>query len=370
MKILLFANTDWYLFNFRLPLAKALRERGHEVILLSPPGDYATRLEQAGFRWLAFPFSRQGVNPWGELVTLTRLIRLYRREKIDIAHHFTIKCVLYGAIAARLSGVKLTISAVTGLGHVFTTPSARNRLLRPLVSLLYRFALVRSQVIFQNRDDHDAFIRLGLTRADNSHLISSSGVNIHDFSPATPKPHSPPFRVLMVARLLKEKGVREYVEAAALVRRARPDVACLLAGSPDPGNPSSIEPSQIAQWDPDGHVTLLGHVDNIREWLPTCHLAVLPSYREGTPRSLVEAAACGLPLVATDVPGCREIVRHGDNGLLVPAYDAASLAAAILQLLADPDLCTRMGQRSRTIAVNAFSEARIIAETLKIYGHL
>ena len=366
MKALLFANTDWYLYNFRLPLAKALRSAGYDVVLLSPPGGYAKRLMQEGFRWIGFPFSR-GVNPLSELATLWRLIGLYRRERPGLAHHFTIKCVLYGGIAARCSGTRAIISSVTGLGHVFITHSWLNRLLRPLVSLVYRFVFDRSQIIFQNPDDRSEFLRLALVEEDRSHLIRGSGVDTAHFRPPADARRERPLTVLMVGRLLREKGVREFVEAAAIVRSQLPGVQFLLAGDSDPGNPSSIAPDVVAEWQRKGDVSFLGHRPDIRELIQAADLAVLPSYREGMPRSLLEAAACGLPLVATDVPGCREILSNGINGLLVPPLDSKLLAEAIIELLGDRERREAMGKRSRAIACELFSQDRVVRETMGVY---
>jgi glycosyltransferase involved in cell wall biosynthesis len=368
LKALLFANTDWYLYNFRLPLAKALRSEGYEVVLLSPPGDYAGPLMREGFRWIAFPFSRKGVNPISELVTLWRLVRLYRSEQPDLVHHFTIKCVLYGGIAARWSRARAIVSAVTGLGHVFTTDSWRNRLLRPLVSLIYRLVFSRSQIVFQNPDDRSDFLRLTLVRENQAHLIRGSGADIDYFSPRVTRQAGRPLTVLMVGRLLQEKGVREFVEAAEIVRGRMPDVCFLLAGGPDPGNPSSIDPAAIAVWQQKGHVTFLGHREGIRDLLRDADLAVLPSYREGAPLSLIEAAACGLPLVATDVPGCREVVFNKVNGLLVPPRDSQGLADAILELLLDGERRLAMGEQSRRLACHLFSQDRVIRETMNVYA--
>jgi glycosyltransferase involved in cell wall biosynthesis len=366
LKALLFANTDWYLYNFRLPLAKALRSSGYDVVLVSPPGDYAKRLTQEGFRWIGFPFSR-GVNPLTELATLWRLIELYRRERPDLVHHFTIKCVLYGGIAARCSHAKGIVSSVTGLGHVFITDSWRNRLLRPMVRVVYRFVFGRSQIIFQNPDDRNDFFRLALAEERRSHLIRGSGVDTEYFRPSTDARRERPLTVLMVGRLLREKGVREFVEAAAIVRKQSPGVQFLLAGDSDPGNPSSIDASTIAEWERRGDVSFLGHRSDIRDLIQAADLAVLPSYREGMPRSLLEAAACGLPLVATDVPGCREIVSNGINGLLVPPLDSNLLAYAVIRLLGNRERREAMGKRSRAMACDLFSQDRVVRETMDVY---
>jgi len=367
LKALLFANTDWYLYNFRLPLAKALRTQGYDVLLLSPPGDYAKLLTQEGFRWTGLPLPK-GVNPLSELRALYRLLRVYRAERPDLAHHFTIRCVLYGGFAARSAGVRAIVSSVTGLGHVFTTNSWLNRLLRPLISVVYRYVFARSQVIFQNPDDRRDFLRLALLDEARTHLIRGSGVDTEFFRPGTGLRSDRPPTVLMVARLLREKGVHEFVEAAGIVRKKLPETRFVLAGAADPGNPSSIDPEVIVEWQNRGDVDFLGHKSGIRELIQASDLVVLPSYREGAPRSLIEAAACGLPLVATDVPGCREVVLNEANGLLVPPFDSALLADAIIELLADGERRAAMGKRSRAMACELFSQDRIVRQTMDVYA--
>ena len=205
-RVALFANTDWYLFNFRLSLAKAIRTAGHEVILISPSGPYGPKLRELGFEWIAFEFSRKGTNPLAELMTVFRLFRLYRMRKPDLVHNFTIKCVIYGGLAARLAGVQRIVAAVTGLGHVFTTHSLTNSLLKPIVRFLYRFSLGTSRVIFQNPDDLKQFLDAGLVQEDVSHVIRGSGVDTTRFSPANRQEHESGNRLnfLLVARLLRE----------------------------------------------------------------------------------------------------------------------------------------------------------------------
>ncbi len=367
MKFLLFANTDWYLWNFRMPLALALKERGHDVVMVSPPGDYAPRIVKHGLRWAGFRFSRNGLNPLAESVTLARLVKFYLRERPDVAHHFTIKCVLYGGIAARAAGVRTTVSSLTGLGHLFTTHTWRARLAQPVAKAMYRRVLGRSTVIFQNPDDRQEFAALGLVDAERCHIIRGSGVDVQRFIPAAQRAANGTQTVLLVGRLLAEKGIREFVEAARIVQRHRRDVKFVVAGGADPGNPTSIDASTVAAWRAEGHVEFTGHREDMLALLHACDVAALPSYREGTPRSLLEAAACGLPLVASDVPGCREVVRHGDNGLLVPPRDSRALAEALLSLLGDAGRRRAMGARSREIAVRDFAQEHVIKDTLNAY---
>ena len=333
--------------------------------MVSPNGSYADKLRQHGFEWRAFDFERKGTNPLTELQTLRRLAALYHELSPDLVHHFTIKCVLYGGIAAHRLGIP-TVAAVTGLGHVFTTQSVKNAALRPLISAGYRYALGGAQVIFQNPDDRAEFLSRHLVDQSRTHLIGGSGVNTTLFSP-TVRRTSSNCRILFVGRLLREKGIYEFIEAARLVRDISPNTKFMIAGEPDAGNPSSVTSTQIAEWRDTGDVQFLGHCSDMPSLLSESDICVLPSYREGTPRSLLEAAACGLPLVASDVPGCREVCRDALNGFLVPARDSVSLSKAILRLVADPALRAQMSLSSREIAVCEFADERVIEETLKVY---
>ena len=368
MKAVLFANTDWYLWNFRLPLARALRERGWDVVLVSPPGEYAMRLRNEGFRWEAFAFSRRGVNPIAEFFTLSRLARLYRDLAPDLAHHFTIKCVLYGGLAAQRAGVRSVVSSVTGLGHLFTTGSVKAAVLRPAIGLAYRRVLARSEVIFQNPDDRAHFAAGGMLREHPGvHLIRGSGVDIAQFSPAAEPPAEPPVTVLLVARLLREKGIAEFVDAARAIASRGVPARFIVAGDIDPGNPSSHTAADVDGWRRDSPVEFIGHHADMPGLWRAAHIACLPSWREGTPRSLLEAGACGLALVATDVPGCREVVQNGDNGVLVPARAPEALAQALESLIRNREPRLAMGRRSRQIVAENFSESHVVARTLAVY---
>lgn len=373
MKILFFANTEWYLYNFRLSFARYLRSQGHEVVMLSPPGPYVARLQAAGFRALTVPMQRRSLNPVRELALLNQIRRLYARERPDLVHHFTIKSVILGALAARLADISTCVNSVDGMGYIFTSDSLKACLLRPPVRALLRLALSgpNSRLILQNPDDQTAFQQAGLIDPYRIHLICSVGVDIEQFQPGhCPVSTANPLKILLASRLLWEKGIGEYVAAARQLRQEGLAVECLLAGNPDPGNPASISPEQLAAWRQEGDVTLLGHVDDMPALLARTDIAVLPSYREGVPRSLIEAAACGLPLIASDVPGCREIVQPGVNGLRVPARDAAALAAAICQLYHDPLARQRMGQASRAKVLAEFDERIVFEQTWAVYEEL
>jgi glycosyltransferase involved in cell wall biosynthesis len=366
MKILLFANTDWYLYNFRFALAKAILEEGHELVLLSPPGKYSERLKQAGFRWVPLPLERRRLNPLAELITILRIAQVYRRERPDLVHHFTVKCVLYGSIAARLARIKAVVNALAGLGHIFSDDGFQAKVLRRIVKSVCKLILRPSEVIFQNPDDLRTFLKFGLVSEKTSHLIRGSGVDVKRFKPRASNPANSERYVLLASRLLWAKGVSEYVEAARLVRQSHPEIVFLLAGETDPGNPAAIPQGVIDEW--QGDVEVLGHCEDMRVLIEKVDLVALPTYYgEGVPRILIEAAASGKPLVATDMPGCREIVQHGINGALVPVRDNKQLARAIRDILLDDQRRDEMGRRSRYLACSEFSEDQVISKTFEVY---
>jgi glycosyltransferase involved in cell wall biosynthesis len=374
MRVLLFGNTDWYLFNFRRSLAIALRDAGHEVILTSPPGQYGEELRSLGFTWVPAPMQRRSLNPLRELWLVLWLRILIRRERPDVVHGFTIKCAVYGSLAARWAGLDATVSSVAGLGYVFTSSERLAMVLRPLVSTLLRAALGgrRARVILQNPDDVALFERARLVLPDCIRLIPGSGVNCDRFTPGARSVRDAvgPFRVVLPARLLWDKGVREYVEAARRLRAQRRQIVFLLAGEPDAGNPAAVPEQLLREWVAAGDVEWLGHVSDMPALFRAVDLVVLPSYREGLPKGLIEAAACGVPLVTTDVPGCREVVSHELDGLLVPARDAVALAEAIARLHEDAPLRRRLGAAARAKALAHFDERMINKRTIEIYEEL
>jgi len=367
-KIILFANTDWYLYNFRLALAKELRARGHEVTLLSPPGDFHKQLQASGFEWIPFVLSRQGINPLNEIQTLGRLTRLYHRLKPDIVHHFTIKPVIYGSLAAHILGIKGIVNSITGLGHLFIDPGFITRILRSFAKVLYKLSLYRTQVIFENPEDRNTFIQNRFLKPEQTHLIPGTGVDIKKFHPV-PKKNDAPL-ILFASRLLVTKGISEFVEAARLFKQKGLRARFAIAGTPDPGNPASISPKQIDAWERSGIVEIWGWQNDMPTTLAQADIFCLPSYREGVPSALLEACASGLPIVATDVPGCRDVVSHGINGLLVKPQDSHSLSDALEQLIVDPNLRDKMGKMGREFAIDKFSLDKIIEQTLAVYPEI
>lgn len=372
MKVVLFANSGWYLYNFRRSLALALRDAGHEVLLLSPPDPYGAKLRELGFRWEAVPMRRRSLNPLREVALLWHLRSLFFCERPDLVHSFTIKCAVYGSFAARFAGVPARINAVAGMGYVFTSDDIKARVLRPLVRALLKLALGGrgARLILQNADDMALFERARLVDRDQVRLIRSSGVDCACFVARPMRIGNGPLRVLLAARLLWDKGIAEYIAAARRLLNEGRALQFLLAGNPDPGNPAAVPETAVREWINAGIVEWLGHVVDMPALLASVDIFVLPSYREGLPKGLIEAAACGLPLVTTDVPGCREVVTDGIEGLLVPPRDADALAAAIAQLQDDRALAPRLGAAARTKAMAEFDERIVIEQTLAVYREL
>ena len=370
MKIVLFANTEWYLWNFRRSLAVALRDAGHDVLLLSPDGPYGEKLRALGLRWQPLPMDRRSLNPLREARLLLHLLRLFRKERPVLVHGFTIKCAVYGSLAARLARVSARVNAVAGMGYVFISDSLRARVLRPIVRALLKLALGgrNARLILQNPDDVALFARAGLVDAAHVRLIPGSGVDCSRFLPDPARAAGARLRVLLPARLLWDKGLAEYAHAARLLRAEGQPIDFLLAGDPDPGNPAAVPEQEVREWVGQGLVQWLGHVDDMPALLRDVDIVALPSYREGLPKGLIEAAASGCALVTTDVPGCREVVTHEVDGLLVPVRDGDALARAIARLQEDSGLRVRLAEAGRRKALERFDERIVVARTLDVYG--
>jgi glycosyltransferase involved in cell wall biosynthesis len=314
------------------------------------------------------PWKRGSFNPFAFLSSIVAVRAIYRRLDPDLAHHVALQPTIVGSLAAR--GLRCTrLNALTGLGFAFSARTLQARLVQPFLRLLLRFVLGHpcAAVLVQNPDDGAAVQNLGIERA-RIFTIAGSGVETDRL---TPLPEPPgPLTMAYVGRLLDYKGVRTVVRAQEILARRGEAVRLLIAGEPDPLNPNSIPPDEVAAWGRHPGIELLGHVADIREVWKAAHIAVLPSRREGLPKSLLEAAACGRPMVATDVPGCREIARAGVNALLVPPDDPAALADAIATLAKDPSLRRRFGEAGRRLAETEFAADRIGRETCALYDKL
>jgi len=325
-------------------------------------------IREAGLRFHPLPLSRAGRNPLRELVAYRSLVALYRARRPDLVHHVTLKSVVYGTAAARRTGVPAVLNAVAGLGSVFLDDSASGRVLRETVLAVYRRAVRHPNMVmlFQNPDDAAAFRRLGLAPAATRATIRGSGVDLHQFAPS-PEPTGAPV-VLLPARLLRDKGVFEFVAAAERLRAAGSSARFVLVGDID-DNPSAVPRSILEAWARAGVVECWGYRSDMPAVLAEATIVCLPSYREGMPKALLEAAACGRPIVTSDVPGCRDCVTP-DTGILVPAKDFAALADALAALLADQPRRAAMAVAARDLAVREFGVSAVIASTLALYRKL
>lgn len=368
--ILFLVTEDWYFLSHRLPLARAARDAGAHVVVATRINDARARLEAEGFTVAPIPFDRSGLDPLRDLATIRAIHACYRRHGPDIVHHVAMKPTLYGTLSAYLAGVPHIVNAMAGMGFLFISQGLKARLLRPAIRAAMHLANRggRVRVIVQNDDDRALFrAHLGVPDGRIA-TIRGSGVDVDALRPA-PEPAvdaaHPPV-ALCLSRMLWDKGIGELVEAARLLRRRGVALTIRLVG-PGDANPAAIDPEQLQAWAREGLVESLGRTADIAGAYAASHIAVLPSYREGLPKSLLEAAACGRPIVATDVPGCREICVEGETGLRVPARAVEPLADALQHLAADPALRARMGAAARRMAETRFATERIVAETLALY---
>lgn len=372
MRVLVIASLAVSLLNFRGPLLDAMVARGHEVHLAAP--DFADvfllrqQLEGRGFKVHDIFLRRTGTNPLFDLYTLWTLQGLMRLIQPDVVLAYTIKPVVYGILAAWLAGVPRRYALITGLGYAFTgqTRGIRGNV-NVVVQHLYRHALRRAhKVFFQNPDDHASFRELGLLpTAIASVVVNGSGVDLASFSVASLPTGAPHF--LLIARLLGDKGVREYAQAAQRIKASHPQVQFSLVGWLDE-NPDAISQAELDAWVKAGTLNYLGRLHDVRPAIAKCTTYVLPSYREGTPRSVLEAMAMGRAVITTDAPGCRETVVDGENGFLVPVKSVDALAETIERFILDPNLARRMGQRGRALAEDKYDVHQVNAVMIREMG--
>ena len=365
-KLLITTNTTWNLVNFRSGLIAALVSRGFDVVAVAPDDEYRDRLRELGCRYVPLNMDNQGTHPVKDALLLWRYFVVLRRERPAVILSYTVKPNIYASLAARFTGVTV-INNVSGLGTAFL----RGGWLGGIVCSLYRVALRRShRVFFQNEEDRQVFIEKRLVAPARTGLLPGSGIDLVHFSPlafdGSSLRNGAGLVFLMVARLLWDKGVLEFVEAARRVKALFPESRFQLLGFLDVKNQTAVGRSDVEAWVKDGVVEYLGTTDDVRPFLADADCVVLPSYREGTPRSLLEAAAMGRPLLATDVPGCREVVIDGVNGLLCRLRDSEDLAEKIMQMIAMPmSALLQMGQESRRLAEMRFDEQIVIRKYLE-----
>ena len=375
MRILYLVTDDWYFLSHRLALARAARAAGARVTVVTAPGERVAEIEADGFRHRPLTFHRtKRAQPRNALV-LRVLARLYREEAPDLVHHVSFLPIFYGSLAARSAGVPAIVNAVTGLGHAFVGDSLGRRVLRWAVERAYKLALGHGNqtVLFQNEEDLTHFLARGLVRREICEVVPGSGVDLGLFAPdPSPAPNGDPVpQILHASRMLWTKGVADTVAASRLLRARGVEHRLVLAGRTHPANPESIPEEQLRAWQREGVATWLGHCEDLGRVLEESAVVCLPSaYREGIPLVLLEACAAGRPIVTTDVPGCREAVADGENGLLVPVHAPERLAAALAALLEQPELRERMGRAGRERALAHFSSELVVERTLTTYRSL
>ena len=371
-RLLYVVNDTPYFVRHWLDRAVAARDHGYEVHVAARDGEDVDRVRAAGLPFHDVPFVRGRAGLGAEGRTLAALNRLYATLRPDIVHHITIKPVIYGGLVAKRRRVPAAVFTVPGLGYVFSQQGTRASLQRALAKLAYRVALShpRSRVIFENPDDRQDFLDWKLATPEQALVIKGAGVDLQRFRPPSERQRVEG-TIVLASRLLWDKGVREFVEAARILKRTHPSARMVLVGWNDAASPASIPAEQLQQWADSGDVEWWGQRNDMPEIIAAATIVCLPSfYREGIPRVLIEGAACGRPLVTTDTAGCREIVRHGENGLLVPPRDAAALAAAIGELLDDPERRARMGAAGRARAEAEYGSDYVIQQTLAVYDTL
>lgn len=371
MKVVVIASKAKSLINFRGALLGAIVQAGHEVIACAPGCDPAVTesLRALGVQYEPIRLDRTGLNPLSDIRSTMQLTHLLRRLRPDITLGYTIKPVVFGSLAAYLARVPYRFSLITGLGFSFVVrpdPTLKARALNRLIRLLYRVSLTTNRtVFFQNPDDRDLFVQSGLVKPSQAVVVNGSGVDLDHFYQVPVDTTRPVF--LLIARLLKDKGIGEYAEAARLVKRSHAEATFLLVGPTDT-NPAALSAAEVAAWHRSGSVEYLGEVSDVRPVIARSTVYVLPSYREGMPRTILEAMAMGRPIITTDVPGCRETVIEGYNGFLIPARDSQALAEAMERFIMHPELVAQMGNNSRKLAEDKFDVHSVNRQMMKAMG--
>lgn len=365
-RLLYLITEDWYFWSHRVDLARAAQQAGYEVVVATRVTDHGERIKELGFQLAPLGMVRKSHNPFRELVAIVELVQLYRRVRPTVVHHVALKPILYGTLAAWITRVPGVINAFGGLGYVFVED--RSRLLRWCVKTALKavLRLKRSTVLIQNHDDQDQLVREGVVPVSRTRIVAGSGIDVEWYT-VQPEPSGIPI-VLLPARMLWDKGVGEFVEAARNLSSKGLIARFVLVGRCDEQNPAAIPQSQLAGWVQDGAVEWWGHREDMVSVYGASALVVLPSYYgEGLPKVLLEAAACGRAIVATDMPGCRDIVRDRDNGILIPPKNSKALARAIEELLTDGRSREAMGRRGRELAVAKWSVPEIAGQMMNLY---
>lgn len=364
MKFLLISPKNRTVYNFRGDLIRSIIAKGYEVIVTGPDTTDLEQIIELGAQFKVIPMNKNGTSVVGDLKYCFNLYRLMKKEKPDVTLGYTIKPVVYGAIAARLAGVRNINSMVTGGGYTFTAKSTKAKVLGFIVRILYRIGFrCTHHVIFQNQDDKEEFCRKKLVKRSKCHIVNGSGVNMEYFRPST-FPSRPAF--FMLSRLLKSKGVREYLSAAKRVKEKFPETEFFLLGKYETKMQDAVSKEEVEKYVENDIVKRFEETKDVRPYYEMCSVYVLPSYREGTPRTVLEAMAMGRPIITTDTNGCRETVKEGENGFLVPIGNAEKLAECMMKFITHPESIEQMGKRSIEICEEKFEVKKVNYDMLKI----
>ncbi|MBU3015743.1 glycosyltransferase family 4 protein [Poseidonibacter lekithochrous] len=363
-KILITINTSWNIFNFRVGLLKALQKEGYKIVCVSPYDEYSKKLEDLGFEYHDIKMNNKGTNPIEDLKLIKDYYNLYKKINPDVILQYTIKPNIYGSIAARILGKKV-ISNISGLGTVFLNDNLSSKIAR----WLYKVALVKNSVFFQNNDDKDLFIENKLVQKEQCDLLPGSGINTDIYKPqekSNELKENTNFTFMMIARLVKDKGILEYIEAIKIIKEKYPDVKFKLLGSLYEANPTAVKEEELNKWIENGLIDYLGHSDDVKSEIEKVDCVILPSYREGLSRVLLESASLAKPIITTDVPGCRDVVVHKENGFLCKVKNSEDLAQKIeMMILLSKEEIKDMGEKGRAKVVNEFDESIVIAKYLE-----
>ncbi|MCF7804199.1 MAG: glycosyltransferase family 4 protein [Candidatus Marinimicrobia bacterium] len=363
-------HTDFFL-SHRLPIALAAADKGLSVHVASMKTPAANQLTYYNITWHQLPLEAGGMNPFSDLNLLIHLVSLYKSIKPDLIHHVTIKPIIYGGIASRLTKMPAVVHALSGLGFLFIANDIKTKFIRKILSIFLKFAFTHKnlKLILQNPDDRREFVNKNIVNEEKVKIIKGSGVDPNKFKPSPKQQKNTP-KILFASRMLRDKGLIEFINASEIIVKMGYKAKFILVGTPDSNNPQSVTKEQLHKFTKHDFISWEGYRSDMEHVFHESDIVCLPSYREGLPKVLIEAASCGKPIVTTDVPGCREIVKNGLNGFLVPPKDSKSLANAIIKLIDNPALRKRMGKNGREMVLKEFTLEKVISDTLNIYQEL
>jgi len=352
-------------------LIKDLKKKGYCVKIVCPKDNFSKELCISGLEIINWQLSRKSINPLLELYSIINLIRIYNKERPYFVHHFTIKSCLYGTIAAKITNISKIFNAITGLGHIFISTKKSTQLIRFLIKPIFKFVFLdqRSTQIFQNQDDQKEFLKLGFINMKNSKIIKGSGVDTKFFKPNIDNSidfHNP-IKILFPSRIIKEKGLIETISACKILKEEGYKIELLIAGEIDYGNRSSFTKDELKILEKNNFIKFLGHIKNMYELYLNIDIVILPSWREGLSKTLIEASSMEKPIITSNVPGCRDVVENNINGLLVPKKNFESIVIALKYLISNPKIANEFGKKSRIKAIKEFEVSKINRETINEY---